>query len=780
MSKNERITENLVRSFLEAAGYNIDKEIIIEEQKSVSPQIDKLLKGASKQGSGKGFPEFIIRSKSYGDLIIVVECKADRKKHQSKELNKYEEYAVDGSLLYASYLSKEFDVLAIGVSGQNKKEILISHNIYLKNAKKYSSYFGNEILPFQDYVDGILKSEIKFNWDYSKLLDYTRDLNELLHLKKVKEAQRSLLISGILIALQNRVFKQGYKLHKKAEQLASSLLETIVNEFTNANLVRNKVDNLKNAFSFLLTHTTLNTDKEFFENLIFNINKNVNNFIQTHKYFDTLGQFYIEFLRYANTDKGLGIVLTPPHITDLCVELAEIDKDSIVFDNCAGTGGFLISAMKKMVVESNNNSSKILKIRNSQLVGIEYQDDIYALCISNLIIHGDGKTNILLGDCFSLSDKVKKEFQPTAGLLNPPYKTKTEDIEEIEFILDNLNALRTGSKCVAVIPMSCAISLNANILELKKRILEKHTLEAVMSMPEDLFHNSKVGHTTCIIVITANKPHPKGKKTWLGYWRNDGFEKLKSKGRVDVNNNWSNIKDKWLQSYFNKEVIPGYSFLKELTLEDEWCVEAYLLADYNKIDSNYYKKFVQKYLAFRLLNDLVHLNTKKQNKNLKEKIELVPLTELFNPYNGLASSQVTIKEDQESHDDIRYIRPSHTYQGSIDGYVDRKFIDNKFIYPENTIYVSTDGQGSHTYSYVSSFDFIPNSNVSVLIPKKEMCLEEKLYYAICISLNRFKFSYGRKPKGDRLNNIFIPSYCPPFVYGKVFEEIIENWKKIIN
>jgi len=153
---------------------------------------------------------------------------------------------------------------------------------------------------------------------------------------------------------------------------------------------------------------------------------------------------------------------------------------------------------------------------------------------------------------------------------------------------------------------------------------------------------------------------------------------------------------------------------------------------------------------------------------------------LFNPYNGLASSQVTIKEDQESHDDIRYIRPSHTYQGSIDGYVDRKFIDNKFIYPENTIYVSTDGQGSHTYSYVSSFDFIPNSNVSVLIPKKEMCLEEKLYYAICISLNRFKFSYGRKPKGDRLNNIFIPSYCPPFVYGKVFEEILENWKKIIN
>jgi hypothetical protein len=93
--------------------------------------------------------------------------------------------------------------------------------------------------------------------------------------------------------------------------------------------------------------------------------------------------------------------------------------------------------------------------------------------------------------------------------------------------------------------------------------------------------------------------------------------------------------------------------------------------------------------------------------------------------------------------------------------------------------VSTDGQGSHTYTYVSSFEFVPNSNVAVLIPKEEMSLQEKLYYAACITNNRFKFSYGRKPKGERLKDILLPKSAPSFVFTDVFEEIFENWKSIV-
>ncbi len=129
---------------------------------------------------------------------------------------------------------------------------------------------------------------------------------------------------------------------------------------------------------------------------------------------------------------------------------------------------------------------------------------------------------------------------------------------------------------------------------------------------------------------------------------------------------------------------------------------------------------------------------------------------------------------------MRFIRPSQTYDGSIDGYVDRDTVKTKSIYPEDTIYVSTDGQGSHTHSYVSAFEFVPNSNVSVLLPKADMTINEKMFYALCVTINRYRYSYGRKPKGDRLKELLIPDRCPEFVYQDVFTEIIESWKKIIS
>ena len=122
---NERKTENLVRKHfsnaMEGHKKNTDQYIWIEEQKSDKPNIAKLLKQASKSGTGAVYPEFMITIDN-SDQLIVVECKADVKKHRSNTLKEYKDYAADGALLYSSYLSKEFDVIAIGVSGENEQE----------------------------------------------------------------------------------------------------------------------------------------------------------------------------------------------------------------------------------------------------------------------------------------------------------------------------------------------------------------------------------------------------------------------------------------------------------------------------------------------------------------------------------------------------------------------------------------------------------------------------------------------------------------------------------
>ncbi|MBP5771743.1 MAG: hypothetical protein J6W75_10335 [Bacteroidaceae bacterium] len=151
------------------------------------------------------------------------------------------------------------------------------------------------------------------------------------------------------------------------------------------------------------------------------------------------------------------------------------------------------------------------------------------------------------------------------------------------------------------------------------------------------------------------------------------------------------------------------------------------------------------------------------------------LDELFEVHNGLASQEVVRSPRQLNKNWVSYIRPSFRQDTSIDAYVNKCLVPSDCLYPKGTLYVSTDGQGSHTYAYVSVSEFVPNSNVSVLIPHDEMSLGEKLYYAFCITKNRFKFSYGRKPKGDKLKRIMLPdkTEIPSFARG-VFEELVNK------
>jgi len=599
--KNERKTESIVRDALRANGYFDEEDLLVEEQRSDDPRIQKLLRNASKAGNGVGMPEFIISSRKTTDFLIVIECKADVAKHASSAGDKYADCALDGALLYASHLSKAFDVLAIAVSGQTKSECKISHHLVLRGGLRVEPVFGTQILSYADYYSGYTSQPAKFNQDYERLLAYTRELNEILHAKKVKESQRSLLISGILIALQNRAFEASFRRFTTAKKLATYLVSTVIDELADAQLPQGKLESLRQGFGFIKTHATLSNDKAFLESLVVGIDGNVNSFRRTHRYFDTLGQFYIEFLRYANNDKGLGIVLTPPHITELFCELAAVNKDSVVFDNTCGTGGFLISAMQKMIADAKGDSRKIRRIQSSQLVGIEFQDDIYSLAVTNMVLHGDGKTNIHQGDCFSIASGVAREFSPNIGLLNPPYRTKKSDIEELEFVLNNLETLERGGTCIAIVPISCVLAQDGPGLDLKRRLLEKHTLEGVLSMPAELFHNSKVGVTTATLIATAHLPHPRQKRTWFGYCRDDGFVKTKHLGRLDLHGRWASIRERWVSAFHSRDVVPGFSVMQRVQADDEWCAEAYMETDYSVLTQDHFEEVVKNYAIFRLL-----------------------------------------------------------------------------------------------------------------------------------------------------------------------------------
>ncbi len=150
--------------------------------------------------------------------------------------------------------------------------------------------------------------------------------------------------------------------------------------------------------------------------------------------------------------------------------------------------------------------------------------------------------------------------------------------------------------------MSCALAQKGQRLRLKEKLLSKHTLKAVFSMPNELFKNSKVGVVTCIMVFEAHIPHPANKKTFFGYFKDDGFYNKKTKNRFDYDNQWQGIKEKWMNLYTNNTVKAGFSEVYKVSADDEWCAEAYMETDYSTLSKDDFTETLKKYVAFDILN----------------------------------------------------------------------------------------------------------------------------------------------------------------------------------
>jgi len=407
MSKNEKKTENLSRKFLTEVGIFNSDDFIVEEQKSDSPVIQKLLKSASKSGVGLGKPEFIIRKKDDNDFLIVIECKADTKYHESKNRDLYKDYAVDGALLYGGYLSKEFNVIAIGISGETQENVKISTFLFAKNSSSYTDLLDEnnqkikEILNWDRYINRAKFDPVLAKSRHSDLMKFSRELHDYMRdYAKITEAQKPLLVSGVLLALMDRGFEVAYNKYE-GEELANESFNSIKKIIERAELGDTHEAKKKaviNAFSFIAHHPELQKiDNKKNESpllhIIRDLHIHVKPFTKDHYDFDIIGNFYGEFIRYTGGDgKGLGIVLTPKHITDLFAELAKLDKNSVVLDICAGTGGFLISAMKKMTEGVSAEEKR--RILSNSLIGIEQEPQMFALAVSNMILRGDGKTNL--------------------------------------------------------------------------------------------------------------------------------------------------------------------------------------------------------------------------------------------------------------------------------------------------------------------------------------------------------------------------------------------------
>ncbi len=620
---NERLTEAIVRDHFK--NDPLFSSIRFEEQKSSNKRIIDCLAKASKSLTGKpGRPEFIITFPSQSmEYLIVVECKANIKMHISENKDKPREYAVDGVLHYSRYLAEEFNVLSIAVSGENKDELVISQFLQHKGEKEVVQLKDHKLLTIYDYAHAFQNEQFAYNLKDVNIVEKAIILNDKFQECSISEGMRNTMVSGILLALQDDVFKVSYPIASTSKEIADYLLNAVkkvldialkdADKYTKESKIESMVGVYQGIYnepiikqSELKFKSKIINSAEFLKETIRFLEKQVYPLINYEESgYDILGRFYTEFIRYAASKQKQGLVLTPSHITDLFCDLAHINENDKVYDCCCGTGGFLIAAMKRMVSLAGNDTEKKKSIRKNQLLGTELRPEMFTFACSNMMLRGDGKSNIECGSCFD--EKIIKKIddeKPTVAFLNPPYDLGAA--EQLRFVERALNAVKgQNGKTVAIVQMSCAIKDEKDVNNVRKRLLKNHTLKAVISMPDDLF--APVGVITCIMVFQAGTPN-KGKKTWFGYLKDDGFVKIKNKGRIDISNKWKEIKENFLKAYNNLEEVDGLSVMKEVEFKDsdskftqEWCAEAYMKTDYSKLSINDFEKVLKRYSIFKTI-----------------------------------------------------------------------------------------------------------------------------------------------------------------------------------
>lgn len=614
--------------------YDLLKEAKIQDkftaQGSTIKEINEALQTASKRGTGKvGFPEYVGVVKNF---LIVIEDKADTHKHIaisdknliSEDISSICDYAVNGALFYGKHLAKNTtynEVIALGISGNEKIHRITP--IYINDRGDYTQLDDIEtLISFSEknideyYTKEILKEDTANEKETAEILKDASILHEdLRNYGNLEEKNKPLVVSGILLALREIEYKNfsidsligddqktdGQKIYDAIE---SNLGRANVSPLVKKNKLLSQFsiirDNGKiNDVNPILGKTPLKHFTEFLYNSIYHSIK-YNNSAE-----DYLGRFYGEFMSYSGGDgQNLGIVLTPKHITELFCDLLDIKSTDKILDPCCGTAGFLIAAMHNMVSQTED-VSQIKNIKKYQLFGIEEQSYMFTIATTNMILRGDGKSNLENGD-FLAENPAKIQLKGcTVGMMNPPYSMGSKsnpNLYEINFINHLLDSLVEDGRAAVIIPQSSLTGKTKDEQKLKETILKKHTLEGVITLNKNTFYG--VGTHPCIAIFTAHNPHPKNKLCKFINFEEDGYVVSKHIGLIDDGSH-KDKKQHLLDIWFGKNEAPT-KFCVETTIEatDEWLHSFYYFNDEIPKEDDF-KNIIADYLTFEV-NMITH------------------------------------------------------------------------------------------------------------------------------------------------------------------------------
>lgn len=624
MPKKEAQTDIWVHGLLKSEG------ISLEYQGSSIKEINDALKTASKSGKGNaGFPEFC---GVVNDFLVVIEDKADLSNHIRRDeknlidlsIEAVKKYAVNGAYHYALHLAKNTSyhkIFAIGVSGDEKHHRITplfiddrGNKTELNDVETFVSFNQNNIAEY--YHRDVLNEETDTEKQTAEILKDAKQLHEdLWKYGSIKDQDKPLIVSGIMLALreiEHKNFSIDDLNGDKSKTDGEKIYNAIESNIKRANVTpETKRDKILSQFSVIkdtvkineiepvlgktpLCHYTKFLYESIFKRVRFNSSAE-----------DYIGLFYGEFMSYSGGDgQSLGIVLTPKHITTLFCELLDVKPTDIVLDPCCGTGGFLIAAMHHMLLQASTEEQK-RRIRQDQLFGFELQSYMFTIATTNMILRGDGKSNLNSWDFLKQNPAELQQKQFTVGMMNPPYSqgTKADSSKyEISFTEHLLDSMVEGGRVAVIVPQSSFTGKTKEEQNYKNSILSHHTLEGVITLNKNTFYG--VGTNPCIAVFTAHRKHPKDHLCKFINFEDDGFEVSKHIGLVETPSavdKRQHLLDVWRGKV---EAPSKFCVITTVEADDEWLHAFYYFNDEIPSEADF-ERTMADYLTFEF-NMLTH------------------------------------------------------------------------------------------------------------------------------------------------------------------------------
>ena len=518
--------------------------------------------------------------KNTNDTAVVIECKSSDKNLNKKEI-------INELLKNIKILNKKYEKV-IGILYNGNESIIFKNNDKileetgsLKNINFYLHLFDQNKI------------------DKQKIYSLTKKINDNLHINfGIKNLYHRMIFTACALVAK----RYGAKLILGLDYITfhTSIHSTLSKSLENHKNQNNKLYLLLEVYSEIKLNSTENQQAiDDFITCITDISDSINS--QYWNGEDVMGIFFNEFNRYKKKSES-GQVFTPDHITSLMYRLLDINKNDYILDAACGSGAFLVKAMSYMISEVGNeyNEEEVNNIKQAHLFGIEFDREVFALACANMLIHKDGKSNLIQLDSRSAEACQWIKSKPiTKVLMNPPYERKYGCMTIVENVLNNI---ATGSKCAFILP--------DKKLEKDKgaKLLKKHTLTTIIKLPTNIFN---AGVTTSIFIFEAGKPQ--NNKKIIGYnIEDDGLETVKNQGRQDIRNKWQDIEDYWVEAiqtgtddkYNTKQIIDPNEYLS-YQKEDE-IIEVY---------EEDFKKTIIDYLMFQQ-----NIDVKEFKNNLVDKI----------------------------------------------------------------------------------------------------------------------------------------------------------------